>query len=117
MLFINALSNAGAAANYFRAHLERSDYYLRDKQETVPSIWEGRGAAALGIAGKEVDRESFERLMHGLHPVTGERLSSRTKSDGRPAYDMTMDSPKITTVAHQVGGDNRIPDVQRAARQ
>ncbi|MGH9137047.1 MAG: MobF family relaxase [Acidimicrobiales bacterium] len=74
--------------------------YLADSKEG-PGRWLGTGAAFHGLAGV-VEREAFQRVLEGRHPVTGARLitaqgssqrshlavgnAARFDADGQPLY-------------------------------
>jgi conjugative relaxase-like TrwC/TraI family protein len=109
----NHSTDTKAAKDYFTEHLSRSDYYLRDAQETVGQ-WHGRGAELLGLSG-QVDKDSYFRLCENLDPKTGEQLTPRTKAERRVLYDFTFDAPKSATLAYELGGDERILDAFRAS--
>ena len=55
--------------------------YLADSPEG-PGRWLGAGAAWHGLDGA-VDREAFQRVLEGRHPVTGERLITAQGSSQR----------------------------------
>ena len=55
--------------------------YLADSPE-APGRWIGAGAAFHGLHGV-VDRERFQRVLEGRHPVTGERLITAQGSSQR----------------------------------
>jgi conjugative relaxase-like TrwC/TraI family protein len=111
VLFINHQSNARKAKDYFTEHLSKSDYYMRDAQEVVGE-WHGRGAELLGLSG-QVDKENYFRLCENVNPETGEQLTPRTKRERRVLYDFTFDAPKSVTLAHELGGDDRIMNAFR----
>ena len=64
---------------YLDEHLVENDYY--SENEKVVGEWYGQAAERLGIEGKAIEAgdEAFERLRGNLHPVTGEKLTPRTK--------------------------------------
>lgn len=113
MLFITPTANAKSAKDYFERALSPSDYYLRDAQE-LTGQWHGFGAELLGLSG-EVKKEQFFRLCDNEHPVTGDKLTARTKEGRRILYDFTFDAPKSVSVAYELGGDERILDAFRGA--
>ncbi len=75
--------------------------------------WGGLGCERLGLAG-EVTREAFERLCGNRHPVTGERLTPRTKDIRRVGYDVSFHAPKSVSVVYEWGHD---PDILAAFRR
>jgi TrwC relaxase len=64
---------------YLDEHLVQNDYY--SENEKVVGEWYGRAAERLGIEGQAIEAgdEVFERLRANLHPVTGDKLTPRTK--------------------------------------
>lgn len=58
----------------------QADYYTGRGE--APGRWMGSLAAELGLSGP-VERESFERLLAGLHPATGAELVSAAGSNAR----------------------------------
>ena len=111
MIFVNHARNAAQAKDYFVRHLAPGDYYTKDSAE-MKGVWHGRGAQMLGLAG-EVKPEDFMRLCDNEHPVTGERLTARTRSDRRVLTDVTFDCPKSVTLAYELGGDEKVFDCVR----
>ena len=61
---------------YLKNHLRANDYY--SKGERVSGEWVGIGAEKLGLNG-EVTPEQFEALRSNHHPLSGEKLTPRTK--------------------------------------
>src|ERR1700721_357613 len=61
---------------YLENHLRANDYY--SKRERVSGEWVGIGAEKLGLKG-EVTPEQFETLRTNENPLTGEKLTPRTK--------------------------------------
>jgi conjugative relaxase-like TrwC/TraI family protein len=61
---------------YLENHLRANDYY--SKGERVTGTWVGIGAEKLGLNG-EVTPEQFEALRTNQNPLTGEKLTPRTK--------------------------------------
>jgi conjugative relaxase-like TrwC/TraI family protein len=110
MLRFHQNTSAGEAKAYY----SQADYYL-DGQETVGQ-WGGRAAVLLGLRGT-VDKQSFDRLCDNLHPLTGERLTARTKSDRTVGNDLTFDVPKSVSVLYEMTQDARIRDAFRESVQ
>ncbi len=111
MIFVNHARNAAEAKDYFVRHLAPGDYYTKDSAE-MKGVWHGRGAERLGLAG-DVKPEDFMRLCDNEHPVTGERLTARTRSDRRVLTDFTFDVPKSVTLAYELGGGEKVFDCVR----
>lgn len=105
MLRMTPSTSSEGAKKYFDDALSQADYYLKD-QTAVPSLWGGKGASKLGLAG-QVARESFHALCDNLNPVTGEKLTPRTNKVRRVGYDFTFSVPKGVSVLHALG-DERI---------
>jgi conjugative relaxase-like TrwC/TraI family protein len=61
---------------YLENHLRANDYY--SKGERVSGKWVGTGAEKLGLNG-EVMPEQFEALRTNQNPLTGDKLTPRTK--------------------------------------
>jgi conjugative relaxase-like TrwC/TraI family protein len=78
----------------------------------MKGAWHGRASDMLGLSG-EVKKEDFFALCDNEHPVTGERLTPRTKDDRRVLTDVTFDAPKSVSLAYELGGDDRILDAFR----
>lgn len=111
MIFVNHARNAAQAKDYFVRHLAPGDYYTKDCAE-MKGVWHGRGAEMLGLAG-EVKADDFMRLCDNEHPVTGERLTARTRDDRRVLTDFTFDCPKSVTLAYELGGGEAVFDCFR----
>ncbi len=94
------------AVEYFREHLGIGDYLAQEGQAQM--TWLGAGAERLGL--RDVCRlEDFERLCHGRHPATGERLGVRDRGAGRRVcFFGQISAPKDVSLALLVGGDERI---------
>jgi conjugative relaxase-like TrwC/TraI family protein len=107
--------NSVAAAQSYYTHLAESDYvgYYADGQER-PGRWGGRGADRLGLSG-DVTSEAFQQLCENQHPITGERLTARTKGNRTVGYDFNFHAPKSVSVVHELTLDERIVSAFRAA--
>jgi conjugative relaxase-like TrwC/TraI family protein len=102
MLRFTPIQDAGAAGSYYGK--TDGGYYL-DSPELHREVG-GKGAERLGLAGRP-DEKQFQRLLQGLHPVTGERLTARLVEDRVAGWDMTASIPKGVTEAIE-GGDERV---------
>src|SRR5687768_15518313 len=107
MLRFHQSESASDAKRYYA----QADYYLDGGQETIGE-WGGRAARLLGLSGT-VDRASFDRLCDNLHPLTGERLTARTRSDRTVGNDITFDVPKSVSALYELTQDERIRDAFR----
>jgi conjugative relaxase-like TrwC/TraI family protein len=98
----------GAAVNYFREHMAKRDYLSEHGQEEL--TWVGEGAKQLGLSG-HVHEAEFARLCEGRHPISGEKLGVRHKGPvKRVCYFGQISPPKDVSIAHLVGGDERIAE-------
>lgn len=112
MLRIHAQTSVEGAKSYYTEALAREDYYTQE-QEIIGS-WNGRGAELLGLSG-EVTRDEFVALCENTHPTTGERLTSRTKTNRRVGYDFNFHAPKSVSVVYSQTKDERILSAFRSA--
>jgi conjugative relaxase-like TrwC/TraI family protein len=98
--------HVGAAINYFRVHMVKRDYLSQHGQREL--TWVGEGSKQLGLSG-QVREAEFARLCEGKHPVTGEKLGVRQPGPiKRVCYFGQISPPKDVSIAHLVGGDDRI---------
>jgi len=88
---------------YLENHLRANDYY--SKGERVTGEWVGLGAEKLGLRG-EVFVEQFEALRSNCHPLTGEKLTPRTK-DTRQATSREAEAD-FRQKHHRAGSDTEI---------
>ena len=61
----------------------------------------------LGLWG-DVSKEAFDRLCDNQHPLTGQQLSPRTRSDRIVGYDVNFHVPKGVSIAYALNHDERI---------
>ena len=104
MLRITPSYCAQAATDYHLAGLARADYYMGHE----PAVWQGKGAALLGLAGAAVTREAFAALAGGYHPLTGKKLIRRFRQNRRVGYSLTFNVPKSLTLVYEYTRDERI---------
>src|SRR5476651_2490750 len=105
MLRVVAHKSAAAARQYYAEGLKREDYYSEGQE--VVGKWHGRAAELLGLSGK-VTPDAFAALVENRHPVTGERLTPRTKTDRVVGYDINFHAPKSLSILHALTGDKDI---------
>ena len=110
MLRVVAHKSAAAAKAYYTEGLKREDYYS-EKQEVIGQ-WHGLAAELLGLEGK-VAAKDFAALAENRNPLTGEKLTPRTKLDRRVGYDLNFHAPKSLSVLYSLTGDK---DILRAFR-
>ncbi len=110
MLRIHTITSAAAAKAYYT---QASDYYSEGSE--IVGAWGGQLAQRLELSGT-VDRESFERLVDGLHPLTGERLNPRHKEEKRVGIDCVWSGPKSYSVLEALTGDQDLRRVFREAK-
>lgn len=112
MLRINQQRSSFGAKSYFNDSLGRDDgYYTRDAQEIV-GRWGGKGAERLGLSG-EVTRDAFHSLCDNQNPVTGQKLTCRTRENRSVAYDFTFNAPKSLSLLHAMTKDEKLLDAFR----
>lgn len=85
MLRLHTGTSADGVKNYFK----QSDYYASE----AVGRWGGKLAAELGRTG-EVDEKSFGQMADNINPLTGERLTLRTKENRRIGEDIIWSLPK-----------------------
>ncbi len=110
MLRITHSDNPAAAVAYFDGALSRGDYYAAE----APGVWHGLCAARLGLIGT-VERDTFAALMRNENPLTGERLTARTRETRRPGTDFTFNAPKGVSMLYAFTDDERIRNAFRDA--
>jgi len=100
-----AIRSANHAANYYEQS-EHADYYAED--DSCPSSWEGKGAELLGIQGQAVDKGRFKRYLEGY--IAGQELGTMKNGERihKPAFDLTISSPKSVSIVALVGEDERV---------
>ena len=114
MLRVNVSASANQAKSYYAQGLSRQDYYARDHGQEIIGRWHGEAAALLGLHG-EVDRAGFFALAENRHPLTGETLTARQKTNRRVGYDFTYSAPKSVALLYAWTGDRRILHAFEAA--
>jgi conjugative relaxase-like TrwC/TraI family protein len=109
MITANQIRGGG---NYLALHLKANDYW--EEGHSVEGLWIGRAAEMLGIGGQIVTQETFSALGDNLHPATGDRLTSRMRSDRVSFHDIQLSAPKDVSVLG-VLGDERVREAFHAA--
>ncbi len=96
--------NVGEVVHYYEDGVD--DYYTKQGDG---SVWQGKGAEALGLRGK-VDASRFHELLRGqVDPAArSSRAATRRDSHNRLALDLTFSAPKSVSLQALVHGDPRI---------
>ncbi|HLP78473.1 MAG TPA: MobF family relaxase, partial [Candidatus Paceibacterota bacterium] len=105
-LQIHNSESADQVEKYLRAKCSLEAYYSTNEQEVVGD-WGGLGSEMLGLKGRVTD-EAFGRLVHNLHPQTGEQLTDRMRKDRRPGFDVVFNVPKSVSLVYAYTKDERI---------
>jgi len=99
------------AKSYFDKGLARDDYYTKDE---IIGRWGGKGAERLGLDGA-VTPEAFHSLCDNINPVSGEKLTARTRENRTVGYDFNFHAPKSLSVLYTLSGDERLLDAFRSS--
>ena len=108
MLRVIVQTDAGAARSYYGGS---GEYYAEGQEQA--GEWGGLAAERLGLAGV-VGKEAFDALCENRNPVTGERITARTKIVRRVGFDLNFHVPKSVSVVFGLTGD---PAVLRTFRE
>ena len=103
------------AKSYFNDSLQKSDYYL-ESQEIAGFKFHGKIAERLGITEK-TSKDNFHALVENIHPLTGQKLTARTKDNRTIGYDINFHCPKSVSVLHVLSKDNHILDAFKQSVQ
>src|ERR1035437_3368304 len=115
MLSMSNLSSASAASGYYA----EDNYYSADESR-ARSVWEGRGAEALGLSGV-VGAADFEKILSGevgdqkLGRITGKGPDGELEREHRPGLDITLSAPKSVSILAEVGGRDDVRQAHEAA--
>ena len=93
MVSVTAGQSPKVAANYFREHLTRDDYYSQG--ERIHGEWIGAGAERLGLRG-EVGQEDFLAVIGNDLERFGQQ--SRPRRSKNCHYDFTFTAPKSVSI-------------------
>jgi len=114
MIWKTNLDSADQIIRYYSKRHTLESYYSENQE--FNGYWGGKAAKMLGLEGYITDA-ALGRLAHNLHPVTGEQLTERMRSDRRPGFDITFDVPKSVSLAYAYSKDERIIKAVRQAAQ
>lgn len=124
MLTMSKAIGAAQARDYYqREYTNVSESY---SAEHLSGEWHGRLAEEWGLQGS-VEREHYERLCDGQHPLTGEELVRHapartyvnrygdkiTSSGHRAGWDLTFSAPKSVSLSAVAAGDDRVRQAHR----
>ncbi|EPJ7046364.1 MobF family relaxase, partial [Klebsiella pneumoniae] len=110
MMSIGSVKSAGSAGNYYT---DKYNYYVIGSMD---ERWQGKGAEALGIDGKAVDKALFTELLKGKLPDGSDLTRIQDGANRhRPGYDLTFSAPKSVSVMAMLGGDKRLIDAHNQA--
>ncbi|MBD3719442.1 relaxase domain-containing protein [Klebsiella pneumoniae] len=103
MMSIGSVKSAGSAGNYYT---DKDNYYVIGSMD---ERWQGKGAEALGIDGKAVDKALFTELLKGKLPDGSDLTRIQDGANKhRPGYDLTFSAPKSVSVMAMLGGDKGV---------
>ncbi len=102
-------------STYLANHLTANDYY--SENESVTGVWVGQAAERLGLAGRAIAAhdEAFEYLRRNRHPLTGRKLTVRTRADRIAYLDFECSAPKSVSLLAVTFGDERLRQAHHEA--
>jgi hypothetical protein len=109
MLLTWDVTSATDAKNYYSSCLtpgggsSRQDYYSEGQES--PGRYGGKLGERLGLNGKVVDKETFDRLCDNMHPTEDEPLTPRTNEKRRVCKDLTFSGPKSFSIIEAFASD------------
>lgn len=112
MLRIYQSTNSFDAVKYYTDSLSKQDYYTEGQE--IVGLWQGLAAERMGLSGR-VDQKSFALLCKNQNPISGAKLTPRTRDDRTVGYDVNFHAPKGISVLHALTGDHRIVGVMQEA--
>jgi conjugative relaxase-like TrwC/TraI family protein len=107
---IRVQTSAAAVKGYFAE--TAGEYYAEG--EAAAGVWGGRGADALGLAGR-VGLDAFAAACGNRHPDTGVPLTPRTRAARRVGWDVSFHCPKSLSLLYGLTGDARLLAAFRSA--
>lgn len=124
MLTMSKAVPTGQAIEYYQREYASPGESFRAAE--ISGQWHGQLAREWGLEGA-VEREQYESLCQGQHPLTGEQLVQQapikhylnrygdeiTTSGHRAAWDLTFSAPKSVSLAAVAGEDERVREVHR----
>lgn len=80
-------------------HKEEQNYYQKNNEI---GVWQGKGAESLNLQGN-ISHEQFDRLCHGINPITDEVLVDSSK---RAGTDLTFSAPKSVSILMELSSND-----------
>jgi conjugative relaxase-like TrwC/TraI family protein len=108
MLLSYEVTSASRAKEYFASSVSpeaissRQNYYSEGQESS--GTFGGKLADVLGLAGKPVDKATFDRLCDNRHPTEDKPLTPRTNDYRRVCYDFTFSGPKSYSILEALAG-------------
>lgn len=99
MLRIIQLKSVKLAKQYFSNSLQHGDYYVKGSSQERSGVWGGSLAKELGLTG-QVTKGQFVQMCENINPVTGEKLTLRSRANRTPGYDLNFHVPKSVSIVH-----------------
>jgi conjugative relaxase-like TrwC/TraI family protein len=126
MLTISKPLSAGQAQTYHKEEFANAEENYYSEGDRIRGEWHGRLAQEWGLHG-EVEKEHFQRLANGQHPLTEEQLvrhqtpreyinvrgDTVSTMEHRAAWDATFSAPKSVSLTALVGGDEAVRQAHR----
>ncbi|MEM8861983.1 MAG: MobF family relaxase, partial [Chloroflexota bacterium] len=113
MLRIHASHTNAVKSGYYENGLaNEGDYYLN---KSLQATWRGEGSKILGIEGKAINREDFQKLADNKNPLTNERLNVRHSQNRRVGWDMVFSAPKSVSLLWGITKNDEILEAHRKA--
>jgi conjugative relaxase-like TrwC/TraI family protein len=109
MLSLYTLTSVSDALDYY----QKGDYYTQGGAETH-SVWMGKGAEKLNLAGP-VDFKVFEALLEGRLPNGTLMTQVQKEQYHRPGYDLTFSAPKSVSILALVAGCTEVLEAHQEA--
>ncbi|MDX9901599.1 MAG: MobF family relaxase [Aliarcobacter sp.] len=80
-------------------HKEEQNYYQKNNEI---GVWQGKGVESLNLQGN-ISHEQFDRLCHGINPITDEVLVDSSK---RAGTDLTFSAPKSVSILMELSSND-----------
>ena len=117
MLTHYEVTSATDAKDYYAACLspgsqpDRQGYYSEGQES--PGRYGGTLGKELGLAGKQVDHATFDRLCDNRHPFEDKPMTPRTNDYRRVCYDFTYSAPKSFSIVEAFASEAERLELRR----